>query len=139
MRKTMTRKFSYILLLCIFCWVGPQRALAKGTVVDSSSTNVPTAFAASSGSQVMACQGNVVEIANYTAAPLAVGFGSLTAVPPFDYAYVPTGSGSGSTAAGTARFKPKGGVDLYVYLRTVHGSAASAGLVLVSCYNEEKP
>lgn len=126
-------------LFCIFCLFEPEVAIAKGTVLNAATNTIPIAFSASAGSQVMECQGNVVEIVNYTDAPLAVGFGQALVVPPSDYAYVPTGSGSASTSAATARFKPKGGVGLWLYVRTVSGSTATAGLVLASCYNEEKP
>lgn len=123
-----------ILLLCILV-ATPAHAYR----IAAGSNTIPTAFSASDvGSQVGSCRGNVVEIINYTTAPLAIGFGSSSAVPSGDYAYVPAGASGGP---GTGRYKPKGGTDSaqYVYIRAADGSTATASSVFIACYYEEKP
>ena len=115
----------------------PAIVFAKGYRIAAGSTTIPVAFSISdAASQVGACQGNVIEIINETTAPIAFGIGTSTAVPAFDFAYVPKGSSQG---AGTARFKPKGGVNGYAYIRAAGGSTATASDVFISCYPEEKP
>lgn len=123
--------------LLLLALLVPLMAIAKGTVVTATGgAPIPTSFSASDAhSQVMECQGNVLEVINYPEVPLAVGFGTSTTAPAFDYAYVPTGSG------GVGRFKPKGGMSggQYVYIRAAGGATATSDSVFVSCYYEEKP
>ncbi len=105
------------------------------TVTASGGAPVPTSFSTSdSQSKIGECQGNVIEFINSTDAPLSFGFGSSTAVPvQGDYAYVPAGPG------GIGRFKPKGGVGPYLYIRAAGGATATSASIYVSCYFEEKP
>lgn len=107
-------------------------ALATGTQITASGGSpIPTAFSASnSQSKVMECKGNVVEILNQTTAVIAVGMGTTSAVPGFDFLFVPGGPSSGNV------FKPKGGVGSYIYIRSA-GTSVTSGTVQVSCYYEE--
>ena len=94
---------------------------------------IPTSFSSSnSQSQVMECQGNVAEVLNQTASVIAVGFGTSSATPPFDYNFVPPGPAAGH------RIKPRGGIGSFIYIRSA-GTAVTSGTVQVACYHEEKP
>lgn len=110
----------------------PTICFAAGTQITASGGSpIPTAFSASnSQSRVMECKGNVVEVLNQTSSVLAVGMGTSSAVPGFDYLFVPSGPASGNV------FKPKGGVGSYIYIRSA-GSAITSGTVQVSCYYED--
>lgn len=121
--------------LLIAFFVFSQVALGAATQVTASGGSpIPASYSTSdSQSKVQECSGNVVEVLNQTGTVLAVGFGTTSNVPSFNYLFVPPGPNSGHS------FKPSGGVSsgTYIYIKSA-GSAITSGTVQVSCYYEEK-
>lgn len=120
--------------LALLIFLAPVLAFAKGTPLTfSGGAPLPIAFSyTDTQSRVQECQGNVIEIFNQTAAALAYGFGTATAIPLFDFAYVPPGP------AGGTRIRLKSGPGQYLYLRTASGSPLTSLTVQAACFYEEK-